>query len=277
MKKILFLLFLLLFLNGCSNKEVSADVDEIYCNVTVDKNNKDIIKSFANEKYFICNNLDIYIDYYQLNNNVSDIVREVNVGLYRDYYTNMSHSDITKDVLVLVNKYNYLDENYIPNDLEIISDKCNVGTNYYLRHEARIQFERLCNDAKKDNIYIYNLSGYRSYEKQQKVYNNKLVNKDVKEIDSISARPGNSEHQTGLTVDINLLSKEFDKTNEFNWMINNSYKYGFILRYPKDSQKITGYDYEPWHYRYVGIEHALKIHNENITFDEYYAYYINNN
>ena len=189
MKRLL-LLIMILFTCGCTNNAyVYSNIDDnIFCNVKVNNSNREIINLLKQEKYFICNNLEKYLDYSILNTeDISTIVKEVNVGLYRDYY------------------------------------------------------------------------------------------KDVALIDSVSARPGHSEHQTGLTVDINLLSKQFDKTNEYYWMINNSYKYGFILRYPMDKEKLTGYDYEPWHYRYVGRDVALAIHSEDITFDEYYAYYIDNN
>ena len=279
MKRLL-LLIMILFTCGCTNNAyVYSNIDDnIFCNVKVNNSNREIINLLKQEKYFICNNLEKYLDYSILNTeDISTIVKEVNVGLYRDYYKDVVESDLSKDYLVLVNKYYYLKDNYVPNDLENISTDCSVGINSYLRHEARLEFEKLCQDAKKDNINIYNLSAYRSYEKQNIIYNNKVKTKDVALIDSVSARPGHSEHQTGLTVDINLLSKQFDKTNEYYWMINNSYKYGFILRYPMDKEKLTGYDYEPWHYRYVGRDVALAIHSEDITFDEYYAYYIDNN
>ena len=268
MKKIILFIMLLLTCS-CTSQ---------YVNTFHNVDNVEVINKIKNEKYYLQKNYDKYLSYSILNNVSSyDIVREVNVGLYRDYYKQMIATDTSKDILMLVNKYNYLNYDYVPNDLEIISDKCNIGINSYLRHEARVEFEKLCNDAKKEGLNIYSLSAYRSYEKQYNIYKSKLQNKDINTIDAVSARPGNSEHQSGLTVDINLLSKEFDKTNEYYWMINNSYKYGFILRYPRDCEKITGYDYEPWHYRYVGREAANKIHEENITFDEYYAYYIDDN
>ena len=279
MKKTILLLILLLIC-GCSNiKSVNTNIDDnYYCNVFVNMENKDIIDQLKNDNYFICDKLDKYLDYVILNiDSISNIVREVNVGLYRDYYTDTKKSDLSKDYLVLVNKYHYLNSDYVPNDLEVISNDCNVGINNNLRRVARQAFEKLCYDAKKEKIYIYNLSAYRSYEKQYKIYNNNLQTKGVEGTNSVSAKPGYSEHQTGLTVDINLLSKEFDKTNEYHWMKENAYKYGFIERYPKDNEKITGYEYEPWHYRYVGKEVAEQIQNENITFDEYYAYYIDDN
>ena len=92
-----------------------------------------------------------------------------------------------------------------------------------------------------------------------------------------SARPGFSEHQTGLALDIvskNSDFNNFEDTNEYKWLVNNSYKYGFILRYPSDNYHLTGYNFESWHFRYVGIEAATKMHDEGLTFEEYYEYYV---
>jgi len=101
----------------------------------------------------------------------------------------------------------------------------------------------------------------------------------VEEADTYSARPGFSEHQTGLTVDVDnakLSYTDFDKTNEFKWMMENAHRFGFILRYPKDKEDITGYSYESWHYRYVGVDIATYIYEHNITLDEYYVRFIEN-
>ena len=121
------------------------------------------------------------------------------------------------------------------------------------------------------------MSAYRSYTNQETLYN-RYVQKDGSiKADTYSARPGHSEHQTGLAVDVHntvLPYTSFDKTNEFTWMKENAHKYGFILRYPKDKTNITGYDYEPWHNRYIGVEHATYIYENNITFDEYYIKYL---
>ena len=132
-------------------------------------------------------------------------------------------------------------------------------------------------DAKKEGYNIRIMSSYRSYNYQEKLYNNYKNKEGKEEADKYSARPGFSEHQTGLCVDIddkNLNYEDFYKSSSYEWMINNSYKYGFILRYPKDKENITGYIYESWHYRYVGIDIAKYIHDNNITFDEYYSKYI---
>jgi LAS superfamily LD-carboxypeptidase LdcB len=255
MKKIILIIIIILL---CSCKEKSVFMEY----------------NFKNSKYYIDNNLDKYISYSKLNNmDMESIVREVNVGLYRDYYVDSTLSDVKKDYLILVNKYNYLESNYVPNDLEYISDEFNKGSNNMLRKDARIAFELMCRDAKDVGLNIYSSSAYRSYDKQVIIYDYYKNTRGEKKADLVSARAGYSEHQSGLAVDVNTINSEFVNTLEYDWLINNSYKYGFILRYPKGMEKITGYQFEPWHFRYVGIDIANKIYNEGITFDEYYVYY----
>ena len=122
-------------------------------------------------------------------------------------------------------------------------------------------------------IYIYGGSGYRSYSYQQNLYDRYVSQNGKKEADTFSARAGFSEHQTGLAMDI--LNHKWDyideSDKEYTWLINNSYKYGYILRYLKNKEHITGYIYEPWHFRYVGIELATEITKLGITYDEYIA------
>ena len=131
----------------------------------------------------------------------------------------------------------------------------------------------MCNAAKLENISIYSGSAYRSYSYQQNLYNRYAKVDGIAKTDTYSARAGYSEHQTGLAIDImNANWGYIDKTDkEYTWLINNSYKYGFILRYPEDKEKITGYMYEPWHYRYVGIDLATELVKENLTYEEYIA------
>ena len=120
-------------------------------------------------------------------------------------------------------------------------------------------------------------SSYRSYEEQKEIYDKYSSWYGEDDADKKAARAGYSEHQTGLAVDIQSYcsqKKEFDECEEFTWLTNNAYKYGFILRYPKNKEYLTGYNYEPWHYRYVGKKVSKYIHDNNITFDEYYAYYV---
>ncbi len=132
-------------------------------------------------------------------------------------------------------------------------------------------------EAGKAAGFEYNaFSGFRSYEYQTTLYN-RYVNRDGKEnADRYSARPGYSEHQTGLAFDIGekgrqdlWLTAEFGETPAGQWLMNNAHRYGFILRYPQGKEHITGFMYESWHYRYVGVEHAETIYNENTTLEEY--------
>jgi len=180
-------------------------------------------------------------------------------------------------LLILVNKSNYLDENYKPNDLEPIEyfAKDRSAESRFMRAEAADHFNRMVLSAKKAGIEIVMTTAYRSYGFQSVLYNNYVANYGQAEADKYSAKPGFSEHQTGLAVDVSASSVEyalteaFDQTTEWKWLIENAADYGFILRYPKDKTDITGYMYEPWHFRYVGIETAKIITEEKITLEEY--------
>jgi zinc D-Ala-D-Ala carboxypeptidase len=139
---------------------------------------------------------------------------------------------------------------------------------------AKKAFYELSTAAKKEGYNIIAMSSYRSYQYQVNLYN-RYVEQDGKELaDTYSARPGSSEHQTGLAVDVyngKIEYTSFEKTKEYNWMQENAYKYGFILRFPKDKVKQTGYQYESWHYRYVGKDIAKYIHDHNMCLEEYYV------
>ncbi len=172
---------------------------------------------------------------------------------------------------MLVNKNNKLNDDYVPDDLVLI-DLDHATSNKYLSEEAYFYFKQLHNDAKKQNLNIIIVSAYRPYSYQEKLYNDYVLEFGLVYADSCSARPGHSEHQTGLSIDVASLNLDYDNfsdTKEFIWMKDNSYKYGFILRYPLGSEHITGFKYEPWHYRYVGIDVATYIYENNLTLEEY--------
>ena len=191
--------------------------------------------------------------------------------LEHDFYQDISTIYSPTSYDFLVNKNNKLTSEYIPNDLENISLEYSCE-NKQLRYEAKNAFEKMAKRAKEDGYNIIAVSTYRSYEYQEKLYNNYVKDKGKYYADLASARAGHSEHQTGLAVDVANTSLDYDnfeQTKEFNWMINNSYKYGFILRYPKAKFHITGFKYEPWHYRYVGIDIATYIYKNNLTLEEY--------
>lgn len=188
-----------------------------------------------------------------------------------DFYENIKKIEKPNDIIVLVNKNNVLPNNYIPNDLRLINNRY-AYDNKYLREEAAVNFENLSADASLLGYRIIATSAFRDYEYQGKLFNEYASNKGIEYALLCSAKPGHSEHQTGLSVDVEGSNKdydEFEKAIEFNWMKENAHKYGFILRYPKGKEHITGFKYEPWHYRYVGVEHATKIYNKKITLEEY--------
>lgn len=187
-------------------------------------------------------------------------------NFYKDIKTaNVNNYDF------IVNKNYILKEDYVPNDLEKI-DTNYACENKYLRKIAKNSFENMAKKAKEEGYNIIATSAYRSYNYQKKLYNNYVKDKGFYYADMASARAGHSEHQTGLAVDVADLSLDYDNfenTKEFNWMIKNAHKYGFILRYPKAKFHITGFKYEPWHYRYVGKKIAKEIYKNNLTLEEY--------
>ena len=171
---------------------------------------------------------------------------------------------------MLVNKYHYVDKNYIPENLIEING-------LQINKEAYNSFEEMKKAINKENLNIRIISAYRSFEYQENLYNRYLKNEKQAIVDTYSARPGYSEHHTALAIDFDNEKLDFNKfylTNEFIWMQNNAHLYGFILRYPKDKEDITGYKYEPWHYRYVGKDIAEYIKKHNITYEEYYYEFI---
>ena len=143
-----------------------------------------------------------------------------------------------------------------------------------MRKEAAEAFDKLQAYALTEGVSIYPYSAYRSYKSQDIIYN-RYVNKDgVKKADTYSARPGHSEHQTGLAVDIRSTGYYELLDKHYEWLKDNIHNYGFIIRYTKSNENITGYQEEPWHLRYVGINHATKVHELKITYDEYYDLYL---
>lgn len=235
---------------------------------------------YINEKinYFNKDYINRYLSYKEKNPKLSneEVIIHVNIGIDNDYYTNIKRATNLNKNTILVNKYNYLTEDYVPDNLESISlDYARSGMQ--LVREAKDAYEAMAKAAKQEKLTLVATSSYRSYEYQEKLYNNYVKSDGKEAADTYSGRPGFSEHQTGLSVDIYNGKgnyEEFDKTKEFEWVQNNAYKYGFILRFPKGKELLTGYDYESWHYRYVGTQIATYIHDNNLCFEEYYVQFI---
>lgn len=143
-----------------------------------------------------------------------------------------------------------------------------------INKDLLIQYDKMWHQAQEDKINLNIVSGYRSYKYQQKLLKEYLHVDNIENIKKYLAMPGHSEHQTGLAIDlVNTESKLLRKyTKEYKWLYHNSYKYGFILRYPKGKELITGYKYEPWHFRYVGKNLAKELYNNGdyLTLEEYF-------
>ncbi|AGK54382.1 carboxypeptidase YodJ [Bacillus sp. 1NLA3E] len=184
------------------------------------------------------------------------------------------------NLLALVNKQFALPDGYVPNDLTRPNVDFSFGNKdiekSYMRKKAAVALEKMFKDAKKNGVELQAVSGYRSYDRQVALFNAEVdrVGKD-KAIQAVAV-PGNSEHQTGLAMDIssqsnNLnLSESFEGTKEGKWLAENADRFGYILRYPKGKEAITGYEYEPWHFRYVGEKAAKIIFEKKLTLEEYF-------
>ena len=226
----------------------------------------DIKESNYLEKYY-----ERYLEYKKKHSEYSDdiIITYVNIGLDNDFYTNIIDTDMSDGYLIICNKYHTLKSDYVPDLVSL--DGYGGGQ---MERVAAENFKEMSKAAKSEGISIYNVSGYRSYNTQKYLYEGYVSRNGQAKADTFSAKPGTSEHQTGLATDINSVSDSFADTKAYKWLINNSYKYGFILRYPKGKEHITGYKYEPWHFRYVGKDVAKIVYEKDITYDEYYATYI---
>ena len=188
------------------------------------------------------------------------------------FYENSKQVTNLNKIDILVNKDNYLPNDYVPDNLVEVTDNYDY-TGKLLVKEAFDNYKEMKKDLENNNLKLRIISAFRSYQYQLELYG-KYKEKDGEELaDTYSARAGYSEHQTGLSIDVDntkVYYEDFENTEEFKWMQENSYKYGYILRYPKDKEDITGYKYESWHYRYVGKKIAKYIHDNNICLEEYH-------
>lgn len=171
------------------------------------------------------------------------------------------------DVLLLVDKNHALPPDYVPPDLvtvKTLDASPAAPSTVQLRKEAADALSKMLADARSQGIYLLAQSGYRSYDYQAKVYNAEVQNYGQSQADRESAHPGHSEHQTGLAMDFTTkalgydLNESFAATPEGKWLAQSAVKYGFVLSYPQGQEGITGYLYEPWHYRYIGVAAAQK-------------------
>ena len=165
----------------------------------------------------------------------------------------------------------------MPEDLVPIDSY--YGLDSYLDRDTYEAYKAMADAMMQEGIEVWITSAYRSYDSQVRIYNSYLQNDTQEVVDTYSARPGYSDHQTGRVVDLIEPGGDlgnFEYTKAKKWLDEHAYEYGFIMRYPSDKEDLTGYMYESWHYRYVGKEVATYIKETGITFDEYYAYFVAN-
>ena len=241
---------------------------------------KEEVNEFQKLKYYISKNQKRYENYYNTHpeTDIQDVIAIVNVSADKTAYEESKEADLSKGITVLVNKYNSLAEDYEPKDMqEMTSTYAYAGRK--ILPEVNEAFIKMYKDALKDDIKLYVVSAFRSYQYQSQLYTNYIATYGEEYANTVSARPGYSEHQTGLALDIlsdNVEMSEFKDTKAYSWLKDNAYKYGFIMRYPEGKEYLTGYAFEAWHYRYLGTDLAQKVYDEGITYDEYYAYYLDN-
>ena len=181
-------------------------------------------------------------------------------------------------VLVLVNKKNNLPSGYVPTNLSVPNIRFSFAeydNKKLMRSDAADALEGMFMGAEKAGVKLYALSAYRSFDRQQGIFTSSVSRNGIEKANRFSAMPGQSEHQTGLAMDLTApsvnygLSQDFGGTAEGKWLSDNAYKYGFIIRYQRGRESITGYQYEPWHVRFVGKAAAKEISSRNITLEEY--------
>ena len=270
---------------GYSNEEINLlleSLTEKEITALTQTNKEDFLIDVLQDPYFIKNYLDRYMAYHEENegSTARDVVATVNNNTDYDYYTEDFDTDINDGILMLVNKYYHLNEDYQPTDLVNINNRYYYGEGHQIKSAVYDAFINMWNAANSEGIYLIINSSYRTYQEQQEVYDSYKDSRGTTYADSIAARPGYSEHQTGLSLDI--FSTEYTTAANFKgsphhqWLIQNAYKYGFIQRYKEDTEELTGFAEEAWHWRYVGVEVATYLHEHDITFDEYYTYFILN-
>ena len=257
----------------------------------LERDYNEFIPQFVKCKYFIFKNLDVYLtkvisqdqDFFKYHGtdgyDYDNIVGMVNVHANEEYYTGDEKTDFTKGNMIIANKYYSLGMDYIPENLVDVPITHRYSDRVQITQETYDAFMEMWNAAHDEqDIYLILNSGYRSAKEQKEVYDEYERGYGTDFADNLAARPGYSEHQTGLAID--MYSKEcasaktFKDSKTYAWLMANAYKYGFILRYPEGKKELTGYNYESWHYRYVGKDLAKKITESGLTFDEYYAFYL---
>lgn len=210
---------------------------------------------------------------------LSNLLAHFNEANYNSERFQIAVVSSADSIYVLCNKLNKLSEDFVPQNLkkpDVTFSITGDDQKMYLQEEAADALTQLFQEALQNDLHLVAVSGYRSYTRQQSIYENNVATRGQVETDKISARPGHSEHQTGLAMDIscasigNKLEFSFADTPEGIWLKENAYRFGFIIRYGQNQESLTGYSFEPWHLRYVGTDLASYLNEYQITLEELY-------
>lgn len=227
------------------------------------------------EDYYIPERLERYYNFLLENQTAltAEIVQLVNTNRDREYYSEPEPAE-TSGHLILVNKYYYLEPDF---QVDLVVMPASYGAvGVQMERETYTAFQKMYEAALIDGYQLYVTSGYRGYAEQEQVYQDWVRQVGEADAKDYAALPGFSEHQIGQALDIFVAgqtTQTFASHPAAKWLAENAYTYGFILRYAEETENLTGYDYEAWHYRYVGVEAATKIHELGLTLEEYVAYF----
>ncbi|MCM3215656.1 D-alanyl-D-alanine carboxypeptidase family protein [Niallia taxi] len=270
MKKLLLLLMLTFLLTGCSKLDGITDHIPF------------LNKEKESEETAVNNNNSEQTNDQDTDDSTEELPWTLEAAFFNDIKVVDGRNIIQNptNTVSLVNKSFGLPDGYAPEDLIRPEVQFSFGNQdiekSYMRKEAANSLADMFNAAKKDGVILYAVSGYRSYDRQTVLYDAEIEKVGQKKAEEAVAYPGNSEHQTGLAMDISaksvdfLLTEDFEATKEGKWLKDNAHLYGYILRYPKGKEDITKYKFEPWHFRYVGEKSANDIYENGWTLEEYF-------
>ena len=243
------------------------------------KYNKDY-ETYIKNNLFSYSKFDRYLSYQKKHKDltIDQIIYRIELNLDKPYYEEAKLIENPDDITVLTNKYLEIPEDYEPKDLVDMDNK--YANNTYgqkrLRKEAYEAFVKMVDDAKADGVTFYAESAYRDYSYQDKLYKNYVYSNGQEKANKFAAKPGFSEHELGLAIDLANIWTITTKGEEYKWLSKHAHKYGYIFRYKEEWEDITGYSAESWHIRYVGSKIATDVVKKNMSYEEYYIKFIAN-
>lgn len=264
--------------NESEIKIIKEKLDNIHIDDILTNKYNENLDDFLIEKYFMYKNLDDYLDYKSSHKNetYSNIVAIINTEANIDWMENEKETDTSKGNLMLVNRLYGLNSEYEVEDIVKVSSKY-AYNGVKISSSIMDKITNMIDDAKEAGYTFVLSDGYRSYNEQKNLYDKYKNSHGIREADVSVARPGHSEYETGLSFNIVPYNKVYDNpkdSEEYKWLYNNAYRYGFIFRFTDDKKNLTLFDEFTWRLRYVGEEAASIIKSNNLCFEEYYAYYV---